>query len=734
MLRQPGIPVSAGNTIHIDQTMRHSIKIRIPVFLLTTTLQIASAIAQSASPGSRDAVQNTGDSSTMSEVVVVAKALDLSRDEIVPELGATKYSIDNTQIEVQSQGDNASFNQTLLRFPGMAQDSYGQLHLRGEHANLQYRIDDVLLPEGISGFGQELSTRFVDNLSVITGALPAQFGFRTAGIVDIHTKSGSNLNGGDVSIYGGSYDTINPSFQLGNTVGKLTYYFTGSYLHNALGIENPTPDSWAIHDDTNQYRGFGYLSYVIDDTSRINLIMSGGYSTFQIPNNPGQPQAYTLAGVPVFDSANLNENQNEQNYYAIASYQKKLDNLDYQVSVFTRYSGLDYLPDNNGDLIFNGVASRVQQSILSNGLQWDASYKLNESHTLRGGITFTAEYAKTNTSDLVFPGVSDAQTSSTPFNITNNSNQMGYLGGVYLQDEWKIISPLTLNFGGRFDVSSAYITETQFSPRVNLVFQPTDKTTMHAGYARYFTPPPLELIVPPQFPASFVGTTNANPDGITQNSPVKSERSNYFDAGITQVITRDFHMGLDGYYKHAQNQLDEGQFGQALIYAPFNYAVGQVYGVELTANYDHNGFSAYANLAFSHAMGKQITSGQVQFGADELAYISKNWVYLDHDQRWTASTGASYTWNGTKVYADLISGSGLRSGFANTDELPAYATVNLGIAHTFDIPRLGKLTARFDIVNLLDKVYEIRDGSGIGVFAPQYGQRRGFYGGLSYAF
>ena len=488
------------------------------------TVQVASVNAQSVNVSGTG--QATDHSSEMSEVVVTAKALDLSRDKIVPELGATKYSMDSTQIATQSQGDNAAFNQTLLRVPGMAQDSYGQLHLRGEHANLQYRIDGVLIPEGISGFGQELSTRFVDHLSVITGALPAQFGYRTAGIVDIQTKS--NLNGGDVSIYGGSYDTMNPSFQLGNTVGKLTYYFTGSFLHNALGIENPTPGSWAIHDETNQYRGFGYLSYLIDDTSRVNLILSGGYSTFQIPNNPGQAQNYTLNGVPTFDSASLNENQIEQNYYALFSYQKKVNDLDSQVSIFTRTSCLNYLPDTTGDLIFNGVASQVNQSIFSNGLQWDASYKLNENHTLRGGVTFTAEKATTQTSNWVFPADSTAtQTSNIPFNITDNNTQTGYLGGVYLQDEWKILDPITLNFGGRFDVSSAYITETQFSPRVNLVFKPTDKTTLHLGYARYFTPPPLELFVPPQFPASFVGTTTANPDGITQNSPVKSERSNY---------------------------------------------------------------------------------------------------------------------------------------------------------------------------------------------------------------
>ena len=44
------------------------------------------------------------------------------------------------------------------------------------------------------------------------------------------------------------------------------------------------------------------------------------------------------------------------------------------------------------------------------------------------------------------------------------------------------------------------------------------------------------------------------------------------------------------------------------------------------------------------------------------------------------------------------------------------------------------VTVRFDIVNLFDTVYFIRDGSGIGVFAPQYGPRRGYFAGLSKKF
>src|SRR6476646_4619520 len=129
--------------------------------------------------------------------VVVTGQLDTDRDQIVPYLGATKYTIGQPQIQNESQGSNAPFNHVILQAPGVAQDSYGQLHVRDEHANLQFRIDDVLIPEGITGFGQEIDTHLVKSVDLITGSLPAQFGFRTSGIIDIHTKEGTALNGGD---------------------------------------------------------------------------------------------------------------------------------------------------------------------------------------------------------------------------------------------------------------------------------------------------------------------------------------------------------------------------------------------------------------------------------------------------------------------------------------------------------------------------------------------------------
>src|SRR5258705_3889934 len=232
--------------------------------------EASMAMAQDATAAPSPSASPTGSlgTATAESVVVTSQELDISRAPIVPCLGATRYAVGPDRLDSQAQGENAPFNQTILRFPGVAQDSFGQLHVRGEHANLQYRIDDVLLPESIPGFGQELETRFADNISLITGALPAQFGFRTTGVIDIHTKNGAVFQQGEASIYVGSFDTIMPSVEYGGVTGKLSYYTTANYLHSGIGIENPTRSSNPIHDDTDQYKLFGYYSYIFDDTSR----------------------------------------------------------------------------------------------------------------------------------------------------------------------------------------------------------------------------------------------------------------------------------------------------------------------------------------------------------------------------------------------------------------------------------------------------------------------------------
>ena len=656
---------------------------------------------------------------------------DMERDNLSPRFGASTFDMNRAFIETLPQGTDGPLNSVLLQAPGVSKDSAvnGDIHVRNEHANVQYRINGIILPDGISGFGHVLGTQFVGSLALITGALPAQFGLRTAGIVDIQTPSGNSLQqGGSVGIYGGSFGTVSPSFEYGGRVATTEYFVTGLGFTSNLGIQNPTDSYNAIHDRTYQGNFFSYTSTILDPQTRVSTIFGNVTSRFQIPNNPGQAPQYTAYGVSNFNSASLNENQAEQNTFAVVALQKSVNGLDFQLAAFSRYSTLHFVPDTIGDLVFNGIASDVYRRGFANGLQGDGAYKINDTNTLRAGFTVDGESTQNSNISTVLPLDSGGNPVDAPFSITDNNSKFGWIAGIYVQDEWKVTNQLTLNFGLRFDQMWQYVNANQLSPRFNVVYKPFDGTTFHAGYARYFTPPPQAIAAPTNIIAT--ANTTAQPENFLQN-PVLPERSHYFDAGVVQKITPNLQVGIDAYYKIATDLLDDGQFGQALILSGFNYAKAYNSGVELTATYKDGNFSAYGNLAWARQLATTVVSNQYLFGNDELAYIANNYIYTDHAQTWTASAGASYLWQGTRFSTDMVYGSGLRSGFANTDHVAPYATVNVGARREFTVPDLGKFTARFDVVNIFDTVYELRDGSGIGVFAPQYGMRRGYFVGLS---
>jgi outer membrane receptor protein involved in Fe transport len=739
--------------------------------------------------------------SPAAQLAAKGSVFDHARSNLYTTIGTTSDTISHQTIQDLPQGDNQPVEKVLLQAPGVSQDSAasGLLHVRNDHANVQFRINGVMLPDGLSGFGSIFDTSFIGTMSLVVGALPAEFGQRTVGLVDLTTRTDLFNNSGSVSMYGGSHGTITPSVEYGGTFGGncpavttsptyvkappasadcfpgVQYYFTGRYLQTTVGIENPTPAYNAIHDFSQQEKGFAYMSAFIDPTTRVSLIAGTANNNFQIPNVSGAPIGQNgfvtnAFGVTSFDSAHLNENQWELTHFGVLSVQKSVDGFDGQLSYFTRYNNLHFLPDPVGDLLLNGIASTVTRTSYTNGIQGDGSYQVNPAHTIRAGFTVSGEQVFVGNTSLVEPCmICDGTDNGQPFPITDNVSKLGLLMGVYAQDEWKLTNQFTINTGLRFDQMEEFVSANQLSPRFSATYKPFENTTFHAGYARYFTPPVLVEAAPANI-ALFNNTTGAASAGAT-NNPVLPERSNYYDVGVDQKIPlgctasspkdcSSLELGVDAYYKTAKDLIDNGQFGQALVLSAFNYEKGWNEGIEFHTKFNSPYLQAYGNVAVAQQRGTNPVSNQFLFdntvpladlgGLTRLQYVQTHFIYTDHNQFVTASAGAVYQfcgrsatvaetfgsgglwWCGTKLSADMIYGSGLRNGDANISTVPSYTQFNVGIKREFFLPNDPlPMTVRFDVVNVFDHIYEIREAGGIGVFASQFGPRRGFFLGVS---
>ena len=718
------------------------------------------------------------------QVVQTTETLDQKRDEnLQPKVGATTSTLSQKDIENLPGGSNTSVSQLVLQLPGVSQDSTsaGDFHVRNDHANVQYRINGIQMPDGVSGFADFLDTGLFSKFSLLTGALPAQYGLHSTGILDITTKSGAALSGGSVSVYGGSNSEITPSFEYGGVSGNSEYFVTGRYLSNNTGLESPTGNIHTPHDYTQLGRVFGYTSTLLDNTTRFVTFSGVSVQRYQIPIAPGlmvnaggfpgsptnpNPGVYSAFGVTDFDSANVNENQYEKNSFAVLAWQRSIENIDLQISYYNRYSELHFVPDPVGDLMFNNIATDVFRSTFVNGLQGDAAYRLNEVHTFRAGFIGQGEQSRVRTLATVEPLDAAGNAIDAPTNVFDGSNLFGWQLGVYAQHEWKLTPTLTLNYGVRFDQMLQYVQKNQVSPRASLTWQPWWATIIHGGYARYFTPPDqvlgrlaqTQLLgVTPQFPNGTTGT-----DPIMNVGAILPERSDVYDVGIVQQLLPQcpagtggittpkpiattncpaLEVGVDAYYKWARDLIDDGQFGAATILTAFNYDKGMVEGLEFKAKFTMGNFTLYSQWAAGFEKATNVVSNQTLISDPvRLAFLDSNWIYTDHTQLLTGAAGGNYLFSGTNTWLDntaifgnLIYGSGLRSGFANTDHVPAYTQVNLGFSHEFKDTGWDPkpFTVRFDVVNVLDQVYLIRSGSGIGVFAPQFGPRRGYFVGFT---
>ncbi len=638
--------------------------------------------------------------------------------------GSNDFTVGAPEIASLPAGANTALSDVIARMPGVAIDQNQQIHIRNtEGPQFQYQLNGVLVPLDINTnppFLTMINPMFIERVDLLDGILPSRYSYATGGVVDITTKDGCSQPGGSLTILGGQRDTITPSIQYGGCSGKLSYYVSSLYSQGNTAFSSATPGPTPIHDSTNQGQGFGYFSYQLSPDTRVSVVASAAASDNQLPNVPNLPQAFTLAGASNLQSANINSYLNFRDYLLSIALRGALSpDLTYQLAYSIHSITQSFKPDAAGELVFQGVASTATHNDNDNTLQGDLTYHLG-AHSLSTGFYLGAYRVAADDSSLVFPVDSDGnQTSDVPVHLTDQAHATNVVSGIYINDLWQITDRLRVNAGLRWDDLTGFTDHNQFDPTVNLSYLLTPATTLHTGFARTMQVPSF-LGIPPNASTVFAGTTAGGPPGVS--SPL-TEDDYEWDAGIVHRLTPQITISEDNFYQNTHHYLDTGQFGVVPIFAPFNYDHGYIWGSEIAFGYKQEHFSLYTNVTIGRNRQIGVDTGQFNFDPDELEYIETHHIPLDHQPLVGIASGATYDWRQYSFGVDTIYSSGLVGGFADQEQLPPVFQVNVNAQRSFQVPGLGRITDRFILLNIFDRINLIRPAEGIGIFQSAYGPR-----------
>lgn len=419
------------------------------VDLVTTPPPAEPAASQRppVSAGTRDRHDDEGDDEEEESrvqpdtpILVTGRRLDAARTRIDAALGATVYSLTNDAAENRPGGETGSLADILSQAPGAAFSGNG-LVVRGARAS-QVRINDVIVPEAVSEPAEHLSARLADSTRLMTGTLPAQFGFAPGGVIGVTTKSGLYQHGGQAELFAGSRGMFEPAVEWSGSVAGTSLFASGSVerdrsmLAGATGIE--------ARDARREIGGLVFADHVIDAENRLSLILGGSRERHRIGRTNIGPGT-----------------ERSGDGYAVATFQHSDDGLTVQASLFAGFAS---------DRADFTLSSRGRRTSL--GTQIDATKGLGGGNVLGFGLLATRSRA----GELSRSG--------------NRVNAMRTATALYMQDEWEVAPSLTFNPGVRVEWLRGFRSVGTLEPRASIVWSPDGEFAAHAGYARYASAAP----------------------------------------------------------------------------------------------------------------------------------------------------------------------------------------------------------------------------------------------------
>ena len=658
------------------------------------------------------------------------------------------YSVSRKEIEALPKGNNTEVSDVLLTVPSVAYGSLKQTHIRQDHANQQYRIDGIPIPDTVSGaFADIVPPRAWERVDIILGGMEAQYGNKSTVVLDITSKSGTKPGFGSAQLFGGSFQTVNPSFEYGGTVGeKFRYYGLNSFVTTSRGLEPPTAGYTNNHDQSEKNNTYLRGDYQHDNRNNFSWIFLNAVAKYQIPTIPNLTAntdvlALLQAQSPGFTpgaSQNVNQYQKESNQYSqlVWRHDQNAANFSSLGLYFRRgvadfhtpsFDALAYAVDVNG-----AQTANQKRTAYTGGGRFDHTWVLNSQHLVKSG--FQIDYTNANNTAQVFAFDTSGGAPAGPVLSLQSSNRnIQWREEFWLQDQWSPHDQWTFNLGVRGDIIQGFYSEGQVSPRVGATYKHNQSNVFHAYYGRLFTPPNVEQIA---FANLHTQNTTAAADDPTGFKP-RAERSHYFEVGSYHAISQYATLQLTGYYKLDHYMNDAGQFGSTPMLNFFAFQNGWKRGIDgaLKVQFTDK-LTGRGNVAWGQCKGYGLQSGQYLLDNKVIGDInSPGGVFCDHSQFMTSSAVVTYRLlERTNVTGQMLYGSGLRTSVdddakTNSSHSASHTVYNASLTHVIPLPWDNqKMLLGFDIINLLDQQYFYNTGAGsIGLGIAHAGTPRSYF-------
>jgi len=685
----------------------------------------------------------------------VALTLAVTKDialEIVSPLPAIQYKsssetyqLSRKEIEALPKGNNNDVYEVLLTVPSVSYGALKQTHIRQDHANQQFRIDGIPIPDTVSGsFADIVPPRAWERADMILGGMEAQYGNKTTLLVDITSKSGTKPGFGSMQLFGGSNETLNPSFEYGGTVGeKFRYYALNSFITTNRGLEPPTLGYTNNHNQSEKNNTYLRGDYQHDIRNNFSWIFLNSVAKYQIPTIPNlaaNPDVLALlpVGFTPGASQNVDQFQKENNQYSQMVWRHDLDAVKFfSLGLYFRRGEADFhTPANNAlayaDDVNSAQTANQRRTAYTGGGRLDYTWILNSQHLLKTG--FQIDYTNANNTAQVFAFDTSGGAPAGPVLSLQSSNRnIQWREEFWVQDQWSPNDQWTFNLGVRADIIQGFYNEGQVSPRLGATYKHNQSNVFHAYYGRLFTPPNVEQIA---FVNLNTQNTTAAPDDPTGFKP-RAERSHYFEVGSYHAVSRYATLQLTGYYKLDHYMSDAGQFGSTPMLNYFSFQNGWKRGIDGSLKVQFTDkLTGRGNVGWGQCKGYGLQSGQYLLDNKEISDInSKGGVFCDHSQFVTSSAVVTYRiLERTNVTGQMLYGYGLRTSAdddakTNSSHSPSYTVYNASLTHVIPLPwENQKMLLGFDIINLLDQQYFYNTGEGsIGLGIAHAGTPRSYF-------